>query len=80
MKSILIIAIVAVAMIVLVFNVDESYGSFTPVLPVYIEDDVPTIAEFKINYETLTPEEVKKNEKVIESYLGRATRNGGENN
>ncbi|ARS64443.1 hypothetical protein NMSP_0823 [Candidatus Nitrosomarinus catalina] len=42
-----IIAIVAVAMIVLVFNVDESYGSFTPVLPVYIEDDVPTIAEFK---------------------------------
>ena len=47
MRSLLIIAIVAVVMIVLVFNVDESYGSFTPVLPVYIEDDVPTIAEFK---------------------------------
>ncbi len=27
-----------------------------------------------------TPEEVKKNEKVIESYLGHANRNGGENN
>ena len=27
-----------------------------------------------------TSEEVKKNEKVIESYLGRANRNGGENN
>ena len=47
MKPVFIIAIVAVAMIVLVFNMGESYGSFTPVLPVYIEDDVPTIAEFK---------------------------------
>ena len=47
MKPVFLIAIVAVAMFVLVFNVDESYGSFSPVLPIYIEDDVPTIAEFK---------------------------------
>ena len=48
LKPVLIIAIIAVAMIgVMVSSVSESHGSFTPVLPVYIEDDVPTIAEFK---------------------------------
>ena len=48
MKPVLIIAIVVVCSVVaLELNMDESYGSFTPVIPVYIENDVPTIAEFK---------------------------------
>ena len=32
---------------VIVPSIDKSYGTFTPVLPVYLEDDIPTLAEFK---------------------------------
>ena len=42
-------------------------------------DPVIVMAEGSVLFEG-TSEEVKKNEKVIESYLGRANKNGGENN
>ena len=48
LKPVFVIAVVAVAMIGLIFpSIGESHGSFTPVLPAYIQDDMPTIAEFK---------------------------------
>ena len=48
MKPVVIIAIAVVCSVVaLGLSMDESYGSFTPVLPVYLENDIPTIAEFK---------------------------------
>ena len=75
LKPVLIIAIIAVAMIgVMVSSVSESHGSFTPVLPVYIEDDVPTIAEFKKMNQNLllknySPHSiVRENGEKIDSY------------
>jgi hypothetical protein len=48
LKPVVIIAIAVVCSVVaLGLSMDESYGSFTPVLPVYLENDIPTIAEFK---------------------------------
>ena len=42
-------------------------------------DPVIVMSEGSVLFEG-TPEEVKKNEKVIESYLGRANKTNGENN
>jgi hypothetical protein len=72
LKSVFIIVIVAVAMFGL--SMGESYGSFTPVLPVYIQDNVPTIAEFKkVNQNLLLGDYVpysivRENGEKIESY------------
>jgi len=55
-------------------SIDESFGSFTPVLPVYIEDDIPTITEFKKSTQNLllknyTPHSiVRENGERIDSY------------
>ena len=75
MKSVFIIAIVAVTMIgVMIPSVSESHGSFTPVLPVYIEDDVPTITEFKKMNQNLLLKNyaphsiVRENGEKIDSY------------
>lgn len=46
MQKILVLSIFILS-IGLGLSVDESFGSFTPVIPVYIEDDIPTITEFK---------------------------------
>jgi hypothetical protein len=55
-------------------SINEAYGSLTPVIPLYIEDDVPTIDEFK-KYtqhellENFTPLSlVRENGEQIDSY------------
>jgi hypothetical protein len=53
---------------------NSSYASFSPVLPIYIEDDVPTINEFKKMNQNLLLKNyqpysiVRENGEKIESY------------
>ena len=73
MQKIIVLSLFALS-IALGLCVDESYGSFTPVLPVYIEDDVPTIAEFKKTNQNLLLKNyaphsiVRENGEKIDSY------------
>ncbi|RZD41820.1 MAG: hypothetical protein CXT78_10410, partial [Thaumarchaeota archaeon] len=56
-------------------SIDESYGSFTPVLPAYIEDDIFTITDFKKSIQerlekNYTPHSiVRENGERIDTYF-----------
>ena len=74
MQKIIILSLFALS-IALGLCIDESYGSFTPVVPVYIEDDVPTMAEFKKMNQNLLLKDyaphsiVRENGEKIDTYF-----------